>query len=85
MDTTVFTSEKRLNANAYWSMLKDLSAEVKLDLIERLSNSLLAKNKVGDESHWASEFVGKWRDSRAAEEIVDDIRRSRTANREIDL
>lgn len=85
MNTTVLSSGKRADTNVYWSMLKDLSVDVKLDLIARLSNSLLGKSKVTDESHWASEFAGKWEDSRSAEEIVDDIRKSRTANREIDL
>jgi len=29
---------------------------------------------------WASRFAGVWKDSRSAEEIVEDIRAARTAN-----
>lgn len=85
MDTTAFSSDKRVDVNVYWDLLKDLSADTKLDLIARLSNSLFGKNKVADNHHWASEFAGKWEDDRPAEEIVDDIRKSRTGNREIEL
>ena len=53
-------------------MLKDLSSEIKLDLISRLSASLLKRE--ADETHWASEFAGKWKDDRSADEIVADIR-----------
>ena len=34
------------NADRYWNLLKDLSDEMKLDLIARLSNSMRKKNKV---------------------------------------
>lgn len=33
------------NANSYWNVLKDLSNEAKLELIARLSNSLLNKEE----------------------------------------
>ena len=33
------------NADRYWNLLKDLSDEMKLDLIARLSNSMRKKNK----------------------------------------
>ena len=29
---------------------------------------------------WASRFAGVWKDSRSAEEIIEDIRAARTAN-----
>lgn len=69
----------------YWNLLKNLSADVKLDLIARLSNSLLNQDKPAEDSQWASAFAGKWIDARSAEEIIDDIRESRTSNEEIDL
>ena len=38
------------------------------------------------ETDWASDFAGKWRDSRTTEEIINDIRESRTGKcRDIDL
>lgn len=49
------------NANSYWNVLKDLSNEAKLELIARLSNSLLHKEEVKTTS--ASDFYGVWKDS----------------------
>lgn len=48
------------NTNNYWSVLKDLSKEAKLDLIARLSNSLLHKDKEKVVS--ADSFYGVWKD-----------------------
>ena len=54
----------------YWSELKDLSDNVKLELITLLSSSMThpeepaAKPRKG----WASRFAGVWKDSRSAEE-----------------
>ena len=84
MGTTALYSEKSTSSNMYWNLLKNLSADVKLDLIARLSNSLLNQDKPAEDSQWAS-AAGKWIDARSAEEIIDDIRESRTSNEEIDL
>ena len=85
MGTTALYSEKSTGSNMYWNLLKNLSSDVKLDLIARLSNSLLNQDKPAEDSQWASAFAGKWIDARSAEEIIDDIRESRTSNEEIDL
>lgn len=85
MGATALYSEKSTSSNMYWNLLKNLSADVKLDLIARLSNSLLNQDKPAEDSQWASAFAGKWIDARSAEEIIDDIRESRTSNEEIDL
>lgn len=53
------------NTNSYWSVLKDLSKEAKLDLIARLSNSLLHKDNEKVAS--ASRFYGVWKDSEPAD------------------
>ena len=48
--------------------------------------SLVRTKKAKTESDWANRFAGAWKDSRSAEEIISDIRESRTANsREIEL
>ena len=45
-----------------------------------------AKKTKAKSSDWANQFVGAWKDSRSAEEIISDIRESRTANsREFEL
>ena len=70
METISPLINSAVEANIYWNMLKDLSAEVKLDLISRLSNSLLnKKSKTLDEGKWVAEFIGKWQDSRSTEEL----------------
>ena len=85
MSTTTFSSGKPADANTYWNMLKDLSMDIKLDLISRLSNSLRNRDQAVQDSHWTADFAGKWSDCRSAEEIIDDIRKARTVNREVDL
>ncbi|WP_455632944.1 hypothetical protein [Parabacteroides sp.] len=57
---------------------------MKLELISRLSKSLLSKDQSIDDN-WVSQFAGEWKDSRSAESIIEDIRNSRTSNREIEL
>ena len=48
--------------------------------------SLVPAKKAKTESDWANRFAGAWKDSRSAEEIISDIRESRTANsREFEL
>ena len=86
METISPLINSAVEANIYWNMLKDLSAEVKLDLISRLSNSLLSKkSKAREEENWVADFIGKWQDTRSAEEIVNDIREARTLNKEVNL
>jgi hypothetical protein len=38
--------------------------------------SLVPAKKTKTESDWANRFVGAWKDSRSAEEIISDIRES---------
>ena len=47
-------------ADNYWSLLKNLSNDVKLELIAKLSNSLVRKTK--EQLVSASRFYGKWSD-----------------------
>lgn len=71
--------------DVFSDMLKGTSDEVKLKLISFLSNSLLTRKVAEKGNDWAGQFAGAWKDSRPAEEIVADIRRDRTKNREIEL
>ena len=81
MNTNVLVTPSPVSAK-YWSELKDVSDNVKLELITLLSSSMThseepaAKPRKG----WASRFAGVWKDSRSAEEIVEEIRAARTAN-----
>lgn len=70
------------NANCYWNVLKDLSNEAKLELIARLSNSLLHKEEVKTTS--ASDFYGVWKDSDYNDNLEEEIRTSRKFKNDIE-
>lgn len=81
MKTDLLTATSPISAK-YWSELKDLSDSVKLELISLLSNSMVHTEKKHPQPQkgWASRFAGTWKDSRSAEEIINDIRTNRTTN-----
>jgi hypothetical protein len=73
-------------ANIYWNLLKGLSTDIKLELIARLSSSLLKKGEEESPVHWTDSFAGKWQDERSVDEMVEDIRNSRSfTHRNIEL
>lgn len=84
MDTNTIEIKSQ-TANIYWDMLKGLSTEIKLELIARLSSSLLKKEEHVTGTNWTDSFAGKWQDDRDADEMVEDIRKSRSFNRDIEL
>ena len=65
------------NTDRYWNLLKDLSNEMKLDLIARLSNSMRKENKKDHVS--ASRFYGAWKDedSMDADRLATEVKESR--------
>ncbi len=85
MPTMNISNSKTSISNIYWEMWKDLSSDIKLELIAKLSASLVAKDNTPDTPNWTSEFVGRWEDDRTADEVIEDIRGARTSNREIEL
>lgn len=48
-----------------------------LNFVKGLKSTQKSKNETS-ESGWANRFSGAWKDSRTAEEIINDIRESRT-------
>lgn len=75
---------KRL-VDTYFSMLKNLSQNNKLELIERLSNSIrTSKRKKTAKSIDA--LYGSWESEKSADEIIKEIEDARNFNRkEIEL
>ena len=67
--------------------MKNLSVGAKLELISRLSSSLLSTTEdvSNTKTRWTSRFAGCWKDERTADEIVDDLRSARTSNRDVEL
>ena len=68
--------------DSYCGLLSNLNPDLKLKLIERLSKSV-HKDLTAKKNRFEKSF-GAWDDSRESEEIVNDIRNSRTFNREIE-
>jgi hypothetical protein len=70
-------------AENIFGMIKNLSSDVKLDLISKISISLKGtRSEVKDDS-W-KELFGAWDSEKSAEEIIEDIRSSRNTNRHLE-
>jgi len=70
-------------AENVFQTIKNLSADVKLELISKISNSLKGpKTDVKDDS-W-KELSGAWESEKNADEIIEDIRSSRYTNRQLE-
>lgn len=81
--------------NPYWLLLKDLSANEKLSLIELLVKSLQSApsapqskppSRQTNKSDWAHRFEGSWSDfPETAEDLIALIENSRTLSREVEM
>ena len=75
----------------YLREIKNLSNEDKLDLVDFIITSMrVARSKVNigvckHSNSWVDELEGKWVDSRSVEEMISDIRSSRTHNSDVIL
>jgi hypothetical protein len=68
--------------DGYLGMLDNLSASNKLDLISKLSLSL--KTDITDRKKSFHKAFGAWKSKQSAEEMISEIRKSRTFNRQIE-
>ncbi len=71
-------------ADNFWGMIKGLSVDVRLELISRISNSLKSEKVVDETDSWKSLF-GAFESEQSADEIIEDLRKARFSNREIEL
>ena len=67
----------------YYGLLRNLSKETKLKLIEKLSNSI-TENTVSENDSLVDKFFGAFKSDKSAEEIIKEIKESRTFNRTIE-
>ena len=75
-----------LNAELYRAMGEIANDENLLAKVLKYVKSLSPAKKENAPKDWANRFAGAWKDERSADEIISDIRESRTANsREIEL
>jgi hypothetical protein len=65
--------------NQYFEMLKNLSKPSKEILITKLINSIESEKK--DNTHSIKNLFGAFKSDKSADELIDDIRKSRTFNR----
>ena len=78
-------------SDKYLRDIYNLSNEDKLDLVDMIIKSMRvagSKRKVGvskKSKNWVDELEGKWVDSRSVEEMISDIKSSRTNNSDIIL
>lgn len=68
--------------DGYLQMLDNLSPSNKLDLISKLTQSV--KTDITDRKKTFYEAFGAWESKKTAEEIIEEIRESRTFNRQIE-
>jgi hypothetical protein len=70
-------------AENIFQMVKNLSADVKLELISKITDSLKGTKKEAKDDSWKKLF-GAWESEESAEEIIEEIRASRHTNRQIE-
>lgn len=68
--------------NGYWGLLSNLTPKIKLKLIEKLSKSI--SKDIVDKNDNIEKSFGSWEDERNADEIIKEIKDSRTFNRQIE-
>lgn len=66
----------------YLRLLDNLSPNNKLDLISKLT--LTVKTDIADKKKSFYKAFGAWESKQSADEIINDIRSSRTFNRQIE-
>lgn len=70
-------------AENIFRMVKNMSADVKLELISKITDSLKGTKKETKDDSWKKLF-GAWKSEESAEEIIEEIRASRYTNRQIE-
>ena len=66
----------------YFGLLNSLSKENKIELIARLSNSLV--DEAPEKENVIDKYFGAFKSDKSAEEILEEIRNSRSFNRKIE-
>ena len=67
--------------DSYFTLLKSLSPNNKLELIARLSKSMKTKKKAKKEVSLRS-LYGSWISDQSADELVDELKKARNFNRQ---
>jgi len=65
----------------YFGLMRGLSKEHKIKIIAKLSNSIV--DEVAESDRLVDKFYGAFKTDKTAEDIITEIRKSRTFNRTI--
>jgi len=77
------TSEKNAKlVDSYFSLLKHLSAQSKLDLISKLTKTV--KSDLDEDKSVFFKSFGGWDQNESAEELIESINKSRTFSRAVE-
>lgn len=68
--------------NSYWGLIKNLHISWKLDLIERLTQSI--RQNLQQDPNTMKNAFGAWKSDQSAEEIIQELRNSRNTDRQIE-
>ena len=68
--------------NSCWGLLESLHTSWKLDLIERLTQSV--RQNLQQDSNTMKSAFGAWESEQSAEQIIQELRDSRNTNRKIE-
>jgi len=67
---------------SYFGLIRNLSPELKLDLIEKLSKTL--KSSLSENQSSYKSTFGAWKSDKSADEIIAELREKRSFNRQIE-
>ena len=66
----------------YFGLLKNLSPDIKLDIIGKLSKTI--KSDLNEQNKSLKDSFGAWQSDKSADEIILELRESRKFNRHIE-
>lgn len=67
----------------YFGLIRNLSPEIKLDLIEKIAKTL--KGNINNNKSSMIKAFGAWKSENSAEEIIIELRENRNFNRKIEI
>ncbi|MCF6171992.1 MAG: hypothetical protein L3J31_07540 [Bacteroidales bacterium] len=68
---------------SYFGLTKNLSPEIKLDLIEKLTKTL--KGKLTEKKNSVKKAFGAWESDISADEIIAELRTARHFSRQVEV
>jgi hypothetical protein len=66
----------------YFGLIRNLSPEIKIDLIEKIAKTL--KGNITSNKSSLTDAFGAWKSKKSADEIITELRENRNFNRQIE-